>query len=151
MEKFIVYSHIDSSGVPFYIGSGMIGRENEKGGRSKTWYHRVKHLNGLYGVRILSTHDSKQEALQEEQRQIGLHRATVINGQRGSYSMLGGHIKAKRKAVDLTQEEMATKAGVGLRFVRELEYGKGSVRLDTVNKVLRLFGEELGPIPMSHS
>ncbi len=53
-------------------------------------------------------------------------------------------IKAKRKSLKLTQEELAFKSGVGLRFMRELEQGKTTLRLDKVNQVLRLFGKELG-------
>ncbi|WP_396184467.1 helix-turn-helix transcriptional regulator [Flavobacterium sp.] len=61
---------------------------------------------------------------------------------------LSKHIKLKRKQNKLTQPELALKAGVGLRFVRELEQGKNTLRMDKVNDVLRLFGETLGPIPM---
>jgi y4mF family transcriptional regulator len=55
-------------------------------------------------------------------------------------------IKEKRKQLKLTQPELAEKAGVGIRFVRELEQGKQSVRLDKVNQLLDLFGSELGVI-----
>ncbi len=58
-------------------------------------------------------------------------------------------VKTKRKSVKLTQPELAEKAGVGLRFVRELEQGKETLRMDKVNKVLWLFGCELGAIPKS--
>jgi y4mF family transcriptional regulator len=61
---------------------------------------------------------------------------------------LSKHIKLKRKQNKLTQPELALKAGVGLRFVRDLEQGKSTLRMDKVNDVLRLFGETLGPIPM---
>jgi y4mF family transcriptional regulator len=60
--------------------------------------------------------------------------------------MLSDFIKNKRKAVKLTQPELAEKAGVGLRFIRELEQGKNSLRMDKVNQVLQLFGYEVGPI-----
>jgi y4mF family transcriptional regulator len=60
---------------------------------------------------------------------------------------LASFVKEKRKSVNLTQPELAEKAGVGLRFVRELEQGKLSLRLDKVNQVLRLFGSEVGPVP----
>ena len=56
-------------------------------------------------------------------------------------------VKAKRKLVKLTQPELAEKAGVGLRFMRELEQGKQSLRLDKVNQVLQLFGYEAGAVP----
>jgi y4mF family transcriptional regulator len=59
---------------------------------------------------------------------------------------LSDFIKEKRKQLKLTQPELAERAGVGIRFVRELEQGKQSVRLDKVNQVLALFGTELGVI-----
>lgn len=57
---------------------------------------------------------------------------------------LAQFVKEKRKQVRLSQPELAEKAGVGLRFVRELEQGKQSLRMDKVNQVLQLFGHELG-------
>jgi y4mF family transcriptional regulator len=59
---------------------------------------------------------------------------------------LGAFVKDKRKSVKLTQPELAEKAGVGLRFIRELEQGKESLRLDKVNQVLQLFGYEVGAV-----
>ncbi len=56
-------------------------------------------------------------------------------------------VKEKRRLANLTQPEMAEKAGVGLRFVRELEQGKRTLRLDKVNQVLQLFGYEVGVVP----
>ncbi len=55
-------------------------------------------------------------------------------------------VKQKRKLADITQVELAEKADVGLRFVRDLEQGKKSLQMDTVNKVLALFGAELAPL-----
>lgn len=63
--------------------------------------------------------------------------------------LLSKFIKEKRNAARLTQPELAEKAGVGLRFVRELEQGKQTLRIDKVNQVLKLFGYELGPVAMS--
>ena len=60
-------------------------------------------------------------------------------------------IKNKRKQLKLTQPELAERAGVGLRFVRELEKGKESVRVDKVNQVLALFGSEIGVIRKTES
>ena len=60
---------------------------------------------------------------------------------------LSQFVKERRKLVNLTQPELAEKAGVGLRFVRELEQGKESLRIDKVNQVLRLFGHEVGAVP----
>lgn len=58
-------------------------------------------------------------------------------------------VKEKRGLVNLTQAELAEKAGVGLRFVREMEQGKETLRMDKVNQVLKLFGYELGPREMT--
>jgi y4mF family transcriptional regulator len=57
---------------------------------------------------------------------------------------IGEFVKEKRKKLRLTQSELAERAGVGLRFIRELERGKQSVRMDKVNQVLTLFGCEIG-------
>jgi y4mF family transcriptional regulator len=62
---------------------------------------------------------------------------------------LANFVKEKRKLVNLTQPELAAKAGVGLRFVRELEQGKPTLRMDKVNQVLQLFGCELGAVPIT--
>ena len=59
-------------------------------------------------------------------------------------------VKTMRKEHDLTQEDLAAKAGVGLRFVRELEQGKQTLRMDKVNQVLGLFGHEIGAVPISN-
>ena len=55
-------------------------------------------------------------------------------------STIGEYIKQERKKAGLTQEEFAMRAGLGLRFVRELEQGKETVRLDKVNQALAMFG-----------
>ena len=54
-------------------------------------------------------------------------------------------IKQNRKAAGLTQEEFALRSGLGLRFVRELEQGKQTVRLDKVNQALAMFGMQAVP------
>lgn len=51
-----------------------------------------------------------------------------------------------RKKVGLTQEQLSERAGVGLRFIREMEQGKQTLQMDKVNQVLFLFGHRLGPV-----
>ena len=58
---------------------------------------------------------------------------------------IGNYIKEERKKDGLTQEEFAMRAGLGRRFVRELEQGKETVRLDKVNQALAMFGKEAVP------
>ncbi|WP_428657668.1 helix-turn-helix transcriptional regulator [Runella sp.] len=62
---------------------------------------------------------------------------------------LSEFVKEKRNTAKLTQPELAEKAGVGLRFVRELEQGKQTLRMDKVNQVLQLFGYETGAVPIN--
>ena len=62
---------------------------------------------------------------------------------------LAKFIKATRKEFGLTQVDLSQKSGVGLRFVREMEQGKETLRLDKVNQVLALFGAEMAPMKLS--
>jgi len=64
---------------------------------------------------------------------------------------LNEFVKSKRKTLGLSREEFAQKAGVGLRFLRELEQGKTTLKMDKVNQVLRLLGKQLGVAPMDRS
>ena len=63
-------------------------------------------------------------------------------------SLLSTTIKQLREEYHLAQQDLAFKSGVGLRFVRELEQGKPTVRMDKVNQVLELFNLQLGPVPI---
>jgi len=63
-------------------------------------------------------------------------------------TLISTTIKQLRKEYHLTQQDLAYKSGVGLRFIRELEQGKPTVRLDKVNQVLELFNLQLGPVPI---
>jgi y4mF family transcriptional regulator len=65
--------------------------------------------------------------------------------------ILSEFVKDKRNSAKLTQIELAEKAGVGLRFVRDLEQGKETVRLDKVNQVLQLFGYLVGAVPINRN
>lgn len=58
---------------------------------------------------------------------------------------LSRFIKERRETASLTQADLALKAGVGLRFIRDLEQGKATLRMDKVNQVLALFGHALAP------
>ncbi|MHC5310629.1 helix-turn-helix domain-containing protein [Myroides sp. LJL116] len=55
-------------------------------------------------------------------------------------------VKQKRKEFKLSQQDLALNAGVGLRFVRDLEQCKKSLRLDKVNDVLALFRKGVGVV-----
>lgn len=62
--------------------------------------------------------------------------------------VLSQTVKALRKEYHLTQQDLAYKSGVGLRFIRELEQGKLTLRTDKVNQVLEMFNMQLGVVPM---
>ncbi len=55
-------------------------------------------------------------------------------------------VRVKRKKLGYTQSEFAKRVGVGLRFLKELEQGKKSLRLDKVTQVLNYFGYEIAPV-----
>lgn len=57
-------------------------------------------------------------------------------------------VKRRRKQLRLSQVDLANCAGVGLRFIRDLEQGKKTLRMDKVNQVLALFGHHLEPTPV---
>lgn len=61
------------------------------------------------------------------------------------HSPIAVFVKNQRKELGYTQEQFALRVGVGLMFLRDLEQGKPSVRLDKVNEVLNYFGYEASP------
>ena len=74
---------------------------------------------------------------------IGYGNDTIIKRGDMGTTQLSSVVKALRKEYGLTQEELAMKSGVGLCFVRNLEQGKPSLRMDKVNQLLDLFNYEL--------
>ena len=54
--------------------------------------------------------------------------------------VLGNRIRKERKSQDITQEELAALAGVGVRFVRELEQGKQSCQIGLALTVMKTLG-----------
>jgi y4mF family transcriptional regulator len=62
---------------------------------------------------------------------------------------LGTFVRSRRKANGLTQIELAELAGVGPRFVSELERGKSTIRLNAVDAVLGVFGMRVGAVPIA--
>jgi y4mF family transcriptional regulator len=65
------------------------------------------------------------------------------NTQSGIASRLAAQVRGLRRTAGLTQEATARRSGVGLRFIRDLEQGKATVRVDKVDQVLALFGYHL--------
>lgn len=59
---------------------------------------------------------------------------------------LGDFIRQRRRANKMTQQDLADLAGVSQPFLSELERGKATVRLDAVNRVLAVFGKQVGVV-----
>lgn len=59
---------------------------------------------------------------------------------------LAEFVKQKRKQAQLTQEDLASRAGVALTVIRKIEQNKGNLNLEKVNQVLRMFGHEIAPV-----
>ena len=68
---------------------------------------------------------------------------SVRSGAIHSAADLGAALRAQRKALGLTQADLALAAGVGLRFVVELEAGKPTVQLMRVLRVIDALGGTL--------
>jgi y4mF family transcriptional regulator len=82
-------------------------------------------------------------------RRIGLHHAA--SPERESAVSVGAFVRSRRVANKLTQAELGALAGVGQRFVSEVERGKPTVRLDAVNRLLAAFGKRLGVVDAPQS
>lgn len=65
-----------------------------------------------------------------------------------STQQIGDLVRQRRLVNGLTQRKLSELAGVGLRLVSELERGKATLRMDSVNRVLRVFGLMLGAVPL---
>jgi len=61
---------------------------------------------------------------------------------------VGSFVRERRRANGLTQRQLAELAGVGIRFVSELERGKSTLRMDAVHSVLAVFGKRLGVVDL---
>lgn len=167
-QKWYVYAHINPiNGETFYIGKGTGKRGLAPSGRNPSWKVYVGGLEskGLtYAIHILHICDSEDDALDMEC--IEIHKrleagqsllnkmlpplrkdepitaSEIVNS--NSIELIQ-FVKLKRKSLKLTQKQTSDRSGVGYRFLRELETGKQTLRMDKVNEVLRLFGSKLVP------
>lgn len=167
--KYYVYAHIDPlTNEIFYIGKGTKDRSRSGVSRNTSWKRHVEFLQkqGLsYDVKTLHICETSDDALRKEILEIrsavdsgkkilnrrgypeAISRESLITDHKADAfdSAVAAIVREKRKKLKLTQVKLAEKAGVGLRFVRELEQGKKSLRMDCVDKVLWLFGYRCGP------
>ena len=74
----------------------------------------------------------------------------------GSCALIGSTVATSRKALHMTQRQLADSAGVGVRFIVDLEAGKETVRMGLVLVVLSALGmnlnlEKVGCTPIKDS
>ena len=60
-------------------------------------------------------------------------------------STIAEFVRENRKKLGYNQKQFSVRVGVGLNFIRDLEQGKTTLRMDKVNEVLAFFGYELTP------
>lgn len=157
MNKYYVYLHTNPlTKKPFYVGKGTGKRAFDNKARNDKWleeYNSIAEKGLIFEVSILHVCDTEEEALDLETIEIHLRTKagqTLTNimktdaeppiSQKIEEDSIRMFVKIKRKSINLTQKELATRCGVGLRFIRDLEQGKKSLRLDKVNQVLNYFG-----------
>ncbi len=76
---------------------------------------------------------------------MNIYSAERDNKRTTAMNKIAEFIKTNRKAAGLTQKDFAMRSGLGLRFIRDLEQGKETVRMDKVNEALAMFGMEAVP------
>ena len=80
-----------------------------------------------------------------------MERHIVPDREKPTLTNLGPFVRARRKANRLSQRALGELAGVGTRFLSELERGKRTLRMDSVNAVLAVFGKRLGIVDAARS
>ena len=63
-----------------------------------------------------------------------------MENEKEKLNLIAEFVRSERKKLGYTQEKFALRAGLGLRFARELDCGKTTVRMDKVNQALWMFG-----------
>ncbi len=66
-------------------------------------------------------------------------------------NVIAALVKRLRTEQSLTQQELAAVAGVSFSFVNQVERGKQTLRLDSLDKLLTVFGYQMIPQQVSHS
>jgi DNA-binding transcriptional regulator YiaG len=155
--KYYVYLHVNPiTKAPFYIGKGCGRRAFDKTERNEAWSVINGSLEAIgltYEVQILHICSSAQEAFDLERIEIILrlkagqslvnifHKNSEVEPEiKSDLEDIPTYVRIKRQALGYSQRVFAERVGVGLRFLRELEQGKTTLRLDKINKVLGYLG-----------
>lgn len=159
--KNIIYGlESPDDGKVYYIGKSSKGLtrpySHRKRSHSKELTEWIRTLSSDPIVKIFEQVDNEYDLLERERYWINdmrLKRQPLLNKSMPTVRQLrfadyqvGRFVQEQRKLNKLTQREFADKAGLGLRFVRDLEQGKESCRLDKVLQALYMFGATLVPV-----
>jgi len=170
MNNNLIYAlYCPINNIPVYIGQSSVGidrpfthiKEKSHSKKVNEWVNSLKMAN-TQPVLVVLESDFKDEYLNSKEQywihkylndgNILLNQTNVsssfysvkefdIQVEQDLLSEVRMFIKAKRKILKLTQLELSQRAGVGIRFIRELEQGtKSNFNTDSIEKVLRLFG-----------
>jgi hypothetical protein len=171
MENFIVYAlYCPKRHKPVYVGQTTRGverpfehiKEQSHSNKVNEWVHNL-HDEGLSPVVTIlewTEHESVlqdketfwiQKLISEGNLLLNQNKVTPVfldmvefNAEGGNTLDIALYVKAKRKLNHLTQQQLAEKAGVGLRFIRELEQStKNNFNTGSIIKILKLFGAKL--------
>lgn len=170
LNSNLIYSlYCPINNVPVYVGKSSVGtirpfehiKEKSHSKKVNEWVANLKKC-GVQPILLILESDFKEEYM-DSKEQYWIHRMLndghiLLNQinvspvffavkefdreiEQDFLSEVRMFIKAQRKTHKLTQQELAAKAGVGLRFLRELEQGaKSNFNTESIHKILKLFG-----------
>ncbi len=102
--------------------------------------------SGILKKNMTGYDTNKAIALKESTRITINEKRTEVDIMENQQNIIGRWVREQRKKAGLTQKEFALRSGLGLRFVRDLEQGKNTVRMDKVNQALWMFGAVAAPV-----
>ena len=79
--------------------------------------------------------------------QNALRRAFYESVEQGNMSIPEA-MKAMRRMTGLTQEEFAAHRGLSRRVIQDIERGTGNPTVDSLNSIAKLFGLQVGFVPI---
>ncbi len=157
--KNIVYAlESPHDGLTYYVGMSEVGLKRPYSHLRSSHSPELKQWIASLGrepvVKILEREiddlkDRETYWINEfKKRNAPLINKSILTPKQLKYAdyKVGSFIKEKRKMLKITQKEFAERSGLGLRFVREVEQGKETCRMDKILQALALFGATLVPV-----
>jgi y4mF family transcriptional regulator len=157
--KNIVYAlESPHDGLTYYVGMSQNGLKRPYSHTKSSHSDELKQwINGLGREPIVKILEREVDNLRAREtywiNEFKKRNAPLINKMMPTEKQLkyadykvGEFIKERRKMLKITQKEFAERSGLGLRFVREIEQGKETCRMDKVLQALALFGATMIPV-----